>query len=91
MLPLIVFLQAAVQPDIQLSVRLSAERVSLEKKGEASLTVSSSPEGRNLVDVRAPAANGRRTLRNVEVTVDAEARIAGPEARSRETPAPPSR
>lgn len=83
----ILLLQAAVQPDIQLGVRLSAERVTLEKQGEASLTVSSSPEGRNLVDVRAPEANGQRTLHNVEVTLDVKARIAGPEAGDAETPA----
>ena len=67
---------AAVQPDIQLGVRLTAERVTIEKKGEARLTLTTSPEGENKVDVQAPKADGRRTLRDVAVSVDAQAKIA---------------
>lgn len=88
---IVLLLQAAAQPDIQLGVRLTAERVTIDRQGEASLTVSTTPEGRNLVDVRAPAANGRRTLRNVEVTVDAEARIGSPAVGEQETLVAPPR
>lgn len=69
-------LQAATAlPDIELSAQVRARSVTIEKRGDASLTVSSSGDGGNLVDVRAPKANGRKTLRNVEVNVRAEARI----------------
>ena len=87
----LILLQAAAQPDLQLGVRLTAERVTIEKKGEASLEVTSSPEGKNLVAVEAPEANGKRTLRGVRVSVGAEARIADPVSGSRETASTPRR
>jgi hypothetical protein len=69
---------AAQAPDIELFARARARSVTTEKQGNASLTVRTEPDGGNVVDVRAPKANGRKTLRNVEVDVRAEARIAGP-------------
>ena len=77
MLALIIALQAAA-PDIELNAHVRAKSVTIEKQGDASLTVRTDPEGANLVDVRAPKANGRKRLRNVEATVRAEARIAEP-------------
>ena len=71
--------QAAAQaPDIELRARVSARSLTIEKRGDAELVVRTEPEGANLVDVRAPKANGRRTVRNFEATVRAEARIADP-------------
>jgi hypothetical protein len=77
MLMLILALQAGA-PDIELRANVRARQVTIEKQGEARLTVTTNPEGDNLVDVRAPRANGRKTLRNVNVSLQAEARIADP-------------
>jgi len=77
-------LQAAASPqtlpDIELNALVRARQVTIEKQGNAELSVTTSPDGGNVVDVRAPKANGRRELRNVEVRVRAEARIADPQA-----------
>jgi len=76
MLLALLLLQAA--PDIELRASVRARSLTIEKRGEARLTVRTDPEGENLVDVQAPKANGRRTIRNVNVTVRAEGRIADP-------------
>jgi hypothetical protein len=68
---------AQTAPDIQLSVDVHADRVRIERRGEASLEVSGG-EG-STVHVEAPPAHGRRTLRNVDVRVRAEARVAAPD------------
>ena len=70
--------QAATPADIQIGADVRARSLTIEKKGEASLTLRTQPEGDNIVDVEAPKANGRKTIRNVNVTVRAEARIADP-------------
>ncbi len=87
----ILLLQAAAAqaPDIQLNANIRARSVTIEKQGDARLTVSTSPDGGNLVDIRAPKANGRKTLRNVEVNVRAEARIGDPPAVLANNPAQP--
>jgi hypothetical protein len=76
----LLLLQAAAQPapDIELNANVRARRVTIEKQGNPELTVRAGPDGGSLVDVRAPKANGRKTLRNVQVNVRAEARIANP-------------
>ena len=79
MLTVLLLLQAAAPqpaPDIQLHVDVHADRVRIERSGEASLEVRGG-EG-SVVNVEAPEANGRRTLRNVDVRIRAEARIADP-------------
>jgi hypothetical protein len=80
MLTLLILLQAAAAqaPDIELNANVRARSVTIEKQGDARLTVTTEPDGGNVVDVQAPKANGRKTLRNVEVNVRAEARIADP-------------
>jgi hypothetical protein len=77
---LLLLLQAAVQtpPDIELNANVRARSVTIEKRGDARLTVTTDPDGGNLVDVRAPKANGRKKLNNVQVNVRAEARIGDP-------------
>lgn len=82
---LFILLQAA-QPDVAFYARARAREVTIERKGEARLTVTTEPEGGNKVDVIAPRADGRRVLRDVEVIVRAEARIGQPDE-----PAPPPR
>jgi hypothetical protein len=87
MLLLVLFQAAAAQaPDIELGARVRARSVTIEKQGNASLTVTTTPDGGNLVDVRAPKANGRKTMRNVEVNVRAESRIGDPAAAAPNNP-----
>lgn len=73
---LLMLAQAAVQtpPDIALEARVQAREVRIEKRGEASLEVRGGPGSE--VRVEAPEANGRTRLRNVDVTVRAEARVS---------------
>ena len=77
MILLLLALQAAPLPDIELHATLEARSVTIEKKGEATLDVTASPDAGSEVKVEAPKADGRKTLRNVRVEVDAEARIGG--------------
>jgi hypothetical protein len=70
---------AAPAPDIVLDATVAARSVTIQKQGEASLTVRTNPDGGgNLVKVEAPRANGRKTIKNVRVDVHAEANIADP-------------
>jgi hypothetical protein len=83
-------------PAIQLDFRASARRVVVESRGETSLTLRTSVNGRagegNVVDVQAPQLPpGRRELNNVEVRVRAEAHIPDPlsQAAPEQEPAEP--
>ena len=69
---------AAQAPDIELNANLRIRSLTIEKQGNARLTITTDPNGGNVVDVQAPKANGRKTLQNVEVKVRGEARIADP-------------
>jgi hypothetical protein len=71
---------AQTPPDIELRIDASARRVTIEREGEASLEVQGS-EG-SVVRVDAPETNGRRNLRDVNVRVRAEVRVADPRAAS---------
>ena len=74
---LLILIQAAVQTapaDIQFDARVSAREVRIERSGETKLEVRGGPGSDVRVDK--PAANGRQRLRNVNVRVQAEARIA---------------
>lgn len=66
-------------PDIELRAHVTAKSVTIEKHGEASLTVRASPDAGSAVKIEAPRANGRKTIKNVSVDVDAKAVIAPPE------------
>lgn len=73
----LLLMQAAAQlPDIEIRATMKADALTIQKNGEASLIVHSAPDGGNVVEVQAPKANGRKTIRNVAVDVRAEARIA---------------
>lgn len=70
-------LQSASQPpDIELHANVRARSLTIENQGEAKLSVAA--DGRNLVDVQAPKANGRKTIANPQIRVDVEAHIAEP-------------
>ena len=81
MIPVVIALlqapAAQAAPDIQLNIDANVRRVTIERSGEASLQVTGG-QG-SIVRVEAPDANGRRTLRNVNVRVRAEARVADPQ------------
>ena len=72
-------LQAASPPaDLEFHATVRARSLTIEKQGEARLTLNA--DGRNVVDVQAPKANGRKTIPNPVVTVNVEARIRDPAA-----------
>jgi hypothetical protein len=76
MIVLLFALQAAALPDLSLTATVNARSLTVERSGEARLDVSASPDAGSAVKVVAPPASGRKTVRNVRITVDAEARIA---------------
>ncbi|MEA3014479.1 MAG: hypothetical protein QOD42_3024 [Sphingomonadales bacterium] len=84
---LFLLLQAAAAPapapDIQLDARVTAREVRIRQSGETSLEVRGGPGSEVRVDKPRGQA-GRQRLRNVTVTVHAEARIADP----RQNPGP---
>ena len=70
-------LQAAAPPaDLEFRATVRARYLTIEKQGEARLTLTA--DGRNVVDVQAPRANGRKTIQNPMVTVNVEARVRDP-------------
>lgn len=74
---LFAMLQAAASPaDIELRATVRARSLVIEKKGDANLTITAN--GQNVIDIRAPKANGRKRISNPVVDVNVEARIADP-------------
>jgi len=69
---------ASPAPDIALDVHVQAREVRIEQRGQARLELRASPDGGTTENVDKPQANGRRRLRNVDIRVQAEARIADP-------------
>ena len=69
---------AATAPDIELDIRATIREVRIRQRGDTSLEVRAEPDGGSLVDVDRPDSGGRTRLRNVDVRVKAEARIADP-------------
>ena len=79
MIWLLLLQAAAPAPDIELDVRLTAKSVEIERKGEVRLEVRAEPEASSQVQAQVkPANEGATKLRNVEVTIHAEASIADP-------------
>ena len=81
---------ASPAPDIALDVRVQAREVRIEQRGQATLELRANPDGGTVENAEKPDAPGRRRLRNVDVRVQAEARIADPAqaAPATETPSP---
>lgn len=81
---------AAPQPDIEFQAHVEAKSVTIQKQGDASLTLRTDPDGGNVVKVAAPKANGRKTIKNVQVDIHAQANIAAPQQNesAQETPVP---
>ena len=70
-------------PDIAFNARVQAREVRVEQRGEASLEVSGGPGSGVRVDK--PRGDARGRLRNVDIRVEAEARVAAPEVSVRAT------
>lgn len=75
---LALLLAAQTAPDIEFDVRATVRDVRIERSGETSLELRAEPDGGTQVDVDKPETAGRRRLRNVNIRVRAEARIADP-------------
>ena len=75
MIAFLLALQAAPLPDIELRATIEARSVRIEKRGDAKLEVTASPDAGSLVKVEAPRADGAKSLRNVRIRIDAEARV----------------
>jgi hypothetical protein len=86
---LILLLQtaAAPPPDIQLDIHATARDVRIEQRGQTSLSVRADPDGGSQARTEKPDAGDRQRLRNVDVRVRADARIADPNTPA-ETTAP---
>jgi uncharacterized protein (DUF58 family) len=95
MLPLLALLQAAAPapaPDIELNVHLKAKSVTIEQQGEARLTVHAEPDAGSRVETNVePKPEGRRELRNVNVTIHAQASLADPAQNRTDSETPPPR
>lgn len=76
MLFLLLALQAAPPPDIELRATVRARSLTIEKAGEASVVVTAN--GQNLVSVEGPKGNGRKRIANPNFKVNIEARIVDP-------------
>jgi hypothetical protein len=75
MLCVLIAIQSASLPDIQLDARVIARQVEMRESRGVSLTVQARPDAGSEVRVQAPPRRGERVLRNVEVRVQAEARL----------------
>lgn len=68
--------QAAAPADIEIRASVRARTLTIEKVGEAEVTVTAA--GRNLVSVEAPKASGKKRVNNPVVKIDIEARVVNP-------------
>jgi hypothetical protein len=84
MLAAILFLAAAAgpapasSPDIEITARARAREVRIEQQGEARLRVWAEPPAADKVEIERNLPKGQRRYRNLDIKLDAEARIAGP-------------
>ena len=83
-------LQAAPAPDIELNIHARARSVEIQQRGQAKLVVTAEPDGGSEVRSEVtPRAEGRTRLRNVDVHIRAEIRIADPQQKPAEPETPP--
>lgn len=78
MLILLLALQAASPPDIELRATVRARSLTIEKSGTAEVRVNAN--GRNIMAIEGPKANGRARIANPVFNVNIEARIADQQA-----------
>jgi hypothetical protein len=71
--------------DIEINARVRARELRIEQQGEARLRVWADPSAADKVDVERNMPKGQRRYRNLDIRLDAEARIADPAGRSGET------
>lgn len=78
MLILLLALQTASPPDIELRATVRARSLTIEKSGTAEVRVNAN--GSNIMAIEGPKANGRARIANPVFNVNIEARIADPQA-----------
>jgi hypothetical protein len=71
---------AQTLPDIEIRARVQAERVEVKQQGEAKLELQVDPGATEPVRVERSAPPGQARYRNLTIELQAEARIAGPNA-----------
>ena len=74
---LLLALQAASPPDIELRATVRARTLTIEKAGKAEVTVTAGDQ--NVVSIEGPQTNGRARIANPVFNVNIEARIADPQ------------
>jgi len=72
-------------PDIEINARVRARELRIEQQGEARLRVWAEPSAADKVEVERNLPKGQRRYRNLDIKLDAEARIAGAAGRTAET------
>ncbi len=87
MFVLLMALQAASPPDIELRATVRARTLAIEKSGTAQVNVTA--DGQNVASIQGPKANGRKRIANPVFNVDIQARIADPQAGPHSTNPPP--
>ena len=83
----IAFLAAAASavgglPDISINAHIRAREVRIEQQGEAHLRIRAEPSAGDKVDVQRNLPKGQTRYRNLDIKLDAEARIAPPATRT---------
>lgn len=86
MILFMVALQAAATPDIELNARVTADRVEVRESRGVSLSVRAQPDAGSQVRVDNPMRGRTGVLRNVDIRVRAEARLATGPATGPATP-----
>lgn len=71
--------------DIEVNARVRARDLRIEQQGDARIRVWAEPSAADKVEVGRNLPKGQRRYRNLDIRLDAEARIAGPTGRSGET------
>jgi hypothetical protein len=69
-------------PDVAVNARVHAREVRIEQQGEARLRVWAEPSAGDKVEVERNLPKGERRYRNLDIELDAQARIAGPAERA---------
>jgi hypothetical protein len=77
MISLLLGLQTATLPEIELRATVRARSLTIEKAGRASVEVTGG--GQNIVAVEEPKANGRKRISTPAYDVRIEGRIADPQ------------
>jgi hypothetical protein len=84
---LLLALQSATPPDIELRATVRARSLTIQKSGTAEVRATANDE--NVVVIEGPKPNGRKRINNPAFNVDIQVRIADPLA-TQQPPVQPS-